>query len=196
MSFPPAHFLVGLGVAELVKTAVPVPRARAWLVAGTLAVLPDLDLVVGLVEGNAGAYHGTFTHSALAVVMVSLAAAAAGGRGWALLAGAGYGSHLVVDLLDDRGRTNVLLGWPLTLSQPDALARVFPQVSFEHGHGLWGAFLSIFHQPGLGELLRQTQVGLLFCAGLLLWAGLIRLLASLSARGRSALSRPRASPGR
>jgi hypothetical protein len=185
MSFPPAHFLVGVGAAELVRSAVPLPRWRAWLVAGALAVSPDLDLVVGLATGLGGHYHGTFTHSALAVVVVTLVAAAVGGRAWAMLAGAGYGSHLLVDLLDDRGRTNVLLGWPLTDTQPDALARVFPQVSFVHGHGLTGAFLSLFHQPTVGELFRQTLVGALFCAALVAWALLIRLMAGLRARGET-----------
>jgi hypothetical protein len=179
MSFPPAHALVAVGTAELVLAVVPLPRWRAWLVAGSLAVAPDLDLLVGLAMGSAGEYHGTFTHSALAVVVVSLVAAAIAGRRWALLAGAGYGSHLLVDLLDDRGRTNVLLGWPLTYSQPDALARLFPQVSFTHGQGITGALLSLFHQPTAGELLRQTAIGALFGAGLVAWALLIRLLSRL-----------------
>lgn len=175
MAFPPAHFLVGAGVAELLRTAVPLPRWKAWLVAGALAVAPDLDFGVGMLMGETAAYHGTFTHSALAVIVISVVGALAG-REWGILAGAGYGSHLMVDLLDDRGRTNVLLGWPLTLSQPDAIARVFPTVPLEHGSGVGGALLSLLQPSVLLPFLHQTAVGVAFFVILLGWAGLIRLL--------------------
>ena len=182
MAFPPAHFLVGAGVAELVRVGAPLPRWKAWIVAGLLAVSPDLDFGVGMLMGEVGSYHGTFTHSALAVLVVSLLGAVAG-RGWAILAGAGYGSHLMVDLLDDRGRTNVLLGWPLTLNQPDAIARVFPTIPFEKGQGAVHAALSVFDPPVLMQLIHQTAVGGLFFLTLVAWAGLIRLIAGM--RGRA-----------
>ena len=126
--------------------------------------------------GQVSTYHGTFTHSALAVMVVSLLGAVAG-RQWAVLAGAGYASHLLVDLLDDRGRTNVLLGWPLTLNQPDAIARVFPTVSFEHGQGAVHAALSLFEPHVFAQLLQQTLVGALFFLVLIGWAAAIRLIA-------------------
>lgn len=176
MAFPPAHFLVGAGVAEIGRVAAPLPRWKAWVVAGLLAVSPDLDFGVGMLMGEINSYHGTFTHSALAVVVVSLVGALAG-RSWAILAGAGYGSHLVVDLLDDRGRTNVLLGWPLTLNQPDAIARVFPTVPFEKGQGAVHAALSLFEWPVMSQFLHQTAVGALFFAGLVTWAALLRGIA-------------------
>lgn len=175
MAFPPAHFLVGAGIAELITVVVPLPRWKAWVIAGALAVSPDLDFGFGFLMGNAAGYHGTFTHSAVAVVVVSLVGALAG-RQWAMLSGAGYASHLLVDLLDDRGRTNVLLGWPVTLNQPDAIARVFPTVPFEHGKGIAGAALSLIQPHVFRELLHQTAVGLAFFLGLLAWAALIRLL--------------------
>jgi hypothetical protein len=175
VAFPPAHFLVGAGVAELLRVGTPLPRWRSWLVAGALAVSPDLDFGVGMLLGETHTYHGTFTHSALAVLVVSLVAAIAG-REWALLAGAGYASHLLVDLLDDRGRTNVLLGWPLTLNQPDAIARVFPTVPFEKGEGAVNAALSLLEPQVMGPLLHQTAVGVLFFLTLLGWATSIRLI--------------------
>lgn len=175
MAFPPAHFLVGAGVAEMVRVGAPLPRWRAWLIGGALAVSPDLDFGVGMLMGQVGSYHGTFTHSALAVMVVSLLGAVAG-REWAVLAGAGYGSHLLVDLLDDRGRTNVLLGWPLTLNQPDAIARVFPTVPFEKGQGALHAALSLFQPEVMGALLHQTAVGAIFFLVLLAWAAGIRLI--------------------
>lgn len=185
MAFPPAHFLVGAGVAEVVRVATPLPRWKAWIIGGALAVSPDLDFVAGMLAGDIGGYHGTFTHSALAVLVVSLVGAV-WGRGWAVLAGAGYGSHLVVDLLDDRGRTNVLLGWPLTLNQPDAIARVFPTVPFEKGSGALHAALSIFEPEVFARLLHQTAVGLLFWAVLVGWAWGMRRVAALREANDSA----------
>jgi hypothetical protein len=177
MAFPPAHALVGAGVAEMTLTVAPLPRWKAWAVAALLAVIPDLDLGFGMLMGRASAYHGTFTHSAVAVVVVSLLAALAG-REWGFLAGAAYGSHLLVDLLDDRGRTNVLLAWPFSAERPDAIARVFPTVPFTQGHGAWGAARSLLTPPVYGPLLHQTLVGLLFFLALVAWAALIRVIAA------------------
>lgn len=176
MAFPPAHFLVGAGVAELLRVAIPLPRNKAWLLAGALAVSPDLDFAFGMLMGQVHSYHGTFTHSALAVIVVSLLGSIAG-REWGILSGAGYASHLLVDLLDDRGRTNVLLGWPLTLNQPDAIARVFPTVPFARGGGALQAASSLFDPPVMAQLLHQTAVGALFFLVLIGWAALIRLIA-------------------
>ena len=182
MAFPPAHALVGAGVAELTCSAIPLPRWKAWVVAAILAVLPDLDFGVGTLMGRVSDYHGTFTHSAVAVVVVSLFAALAG-RGWGVLAGAAYGSHLMVDLLDDRGRTNVLLAWPFSYKQPDAIARVFPTVPYEKGHGILAAAGSLLEPSILGPLVHQTLVGLLFFLVLLTWAWLIRFLSRATGRG-------------
>lgn len=181
MAFPPAHALVGAGVAELTCAAVPLPRWKAWTLAAVLAVLPDLDFGFGMIMGRTAEYHGTFTHSAVAVVVVSLFAALAG-RGWGLLAAGAYGSHLMVDLLDDRGRTNVLLAWPFSDKQPDAIARVFPIVPFEKGHGLFSAAASLLEPTILGPLVRQTLVGLAFFLVLVGWAWMIRLLAGVRER--------------
>lgn len=163
-------------MAELVRVGAPLPRWRAWLVAGALAVSPDLDIGMGLLLGESASYHGTFTHSAVAVMVVSLLGALAG-KEWGMLAGAGYASHLLVDLLDDRGRTNVLLGWPLTLNQPDAIARVFPTVPFRQGHGAVDAALSLLEPHVFRMLLEQTLIGLLFFAVLVAWAQAVRAVA-------------------
>jgi membrane-bound metal-dependent hydrolase YbcI (DUF457 family) len=174
MAFPPAHMLVGAGAAELVRTGVPLPRWRAWAVAAVLAALPDTDIILGIALERGGAYHGTFTHSIAAVIVVALLAWAVAGRRWAALAGAGYGSHLLVDLLDDRGRTNVLLGWPFTDERPLAIARLFPTVPFEQGGGVLNATLSLFRPDVFGPLLLQTAVGGILFLGLVLLAAGIR----------------------
>ena len=175
MAFPPAHLLVGMGLAELSTAAAPLPRWRAWAVGATLAAVPDADIVLGIFLGRSGEYHGTFTHSAVATIAVAVAADWLGGRRWALLAGLCYGSHLLVDLLDDRGRTNVLLGWPFTLERPFAIAHIFPTVPFVHGGGPAGALASLFTPEVMGALLRQTAVAVVpFCALLALAWGVRR----------------------
>lgn len=176
MAFPPAHVLVGVGVAEVVRSATPLPRWRAWALAASLAVVPDLDLVLGIAAERGAGYHGTFTHSVVATVAVALFFGAVLGGRWAVLAGAAYGSHLVVDLLDDRGRTNVLLGWPFTDERPFAIARVFPKVPFNHGYGMRDAVLSLLSPEVVRALLAQTAVGAAFFLGLWLVAGAVRAL--------------------
>jgi len=176
MAFPPAHVLVGAGVAEVVRsgTAAPLPRWRAWAFSAALAVLPDLDIVLGIALGRGGLYHGTFTHSIPAIVVTGLLCRAVLGPPWGVLAAAGYGSHLVVDLLDDRGRTNVLLGWPFTDERPFAIARIFPKVEFQTEGGLRDSMLSLFEPRAVAMLLAQTAVAAGFFVGLLLVADAMR----------------------
>lgn len=175
MAFPPAHLLVGVGVAEVARAAAPpLPRRRAWILGASLAVVPDLDLVLGLALGRGEQYHGTFTHSIVATLAVGIAAAAMAGWRWGVLSGAGYGSHLLVDLLDDRGRTNVLLGWPFTLERPFAIARVFPPVPFGRAGGLKESILALPRREAMLALGEQTLIGVLFFLALLTLAGAVR----------------------
>lgn len=164
-----------MGVAEVVGSAAPLPRWRAWALAGALAVAPDLDFALGIALERGAAYHGTFTHSIVATLVVAGLFLPFGIR-WGVLAGSSFGSHLLVDLLDDRGRTNVLLGWPLTSERPLAIARIFPQVPFYHGGGLREALLSLLRPDVVEAILLQTAVG--FCFFLLLFAisRIVRLL--------------------
>ena len=175
MAFPPAHILVGFGMAEVARAVLPVPKWPARIVAASLAVLPDLDIVVGLIGERAGsAYHGTFTHSIVATLVVALVAWMVAGKGWALLAGMGYGSHLLVDLLDQRGQTNVLLGWPFSSEYAHGMAKLFPIVPFEHGRGVVVAALSLFRPEAFGQLAIQTAIGALLLGALLAAAWLVR----------------------
>jgi membrane-bound metal-dependent hydrolase YbcI (DUF457 family) len=175
MAFPPAHVLVGLGVAEAARAGLPLPTWKSRVVAASLAVLPDLDIVVGLVGERAGsAYHGTFTHSIFAAVVVGLVGWLLGGKVWGLLAGTAYGSHLLVDLLDDRGRTNVLLGWPFSHEYPYAIARIFPMVPFRQGEGALNAAKSLLEPRVFEQLAIQTLVGAAMMVVLLVIALLIR----------------------
>lgn len=174
MALPPAHVLVGIGVAEVVRAAAPLPRGPAWVAAAGLAILPDMDLALGIVLGRGAEYHGTFTHSLVAIIAVMLLAWARAGGRWAAVVGAGYGSHVLVDLMNDQGRTNVLLGWPFSDDRSFAIARIFPTVPIEADGGPLSVVLWLL-QPRIFELLLlQTAIGALFFLGLLALAWVVR----------------------
>lgn len=166
--------LVGAGAAAVVCSLVPIRPWVAIPVAAVLATLPDGDFIVGLATGQAAAYHGTFTHSITVTIVVALLAGVAANWRWALLAGAGYGSHLLVDLLDERGKTNVLLAWPWSSRQAIGIAPVFPTVPFEHGYGIKHAAVSLLRPEVFKYLLLQTAYGLVGFLLLLALAWVLR----------------------
>ena len=174
MSFPPAHFLIGAGLAEIAIAAKPLPRWRAWALAGFLAVSPDFDIVIGLMLGRGASLHGTFSHSISAVVVLTLTAYALAGGRWALVSGVGYGSHLLVDMLDDTGPTNLMLGWPFTGAQPYAIGKLFPRVTFHTGGGFWDALFSLAEPSSFVKLVAQTFLAAAIWMGMLGVARLVR----------------------
>lgn len=138
-----------------------------------MAALPDVDIILGIARGVGGAYHGTFTHSLLAVLLWTLVGYVAGGGRWAAVAGLGYASHLLVDLLDDSGPTNLMLGWPFTTDQPYSLGKLFPKVPIE-GEGIVGTALNVLRPEPLWLLVQQTALAAACFAALLLLAAAIR----------------------
>jgi membrane-bound metal-dependent hydrolase YbcI (DUF457 family) len=176
--------LIGAALAELARAPMrePPPRLAAWAVGAMLAVAPDSDIVLGLLLGRGGTFHGTFTHSIAAVVVWALIGQAAGGWRWAVIAGAAYASHLVVDLLDETGPTNLMLFWPFSGQQPYAIAAVFPNVPVE-GNGPRDTLLNVLRPGPLGLLVKQTLLGAAIAAGLLLGAAGVRRVRSGRAEG-------------
>lgn len=175
MAFPPAHMLIGVGLAEVACAGMrrPPPRWLAWSVGAVLAAAPDADIVVGILRGRGGADHGTFSHSLVAVLIIALMGYVAGGGRWAAIAGLAYGSHLLVDLMDDSGRTNLHLAWPFSDERSYALGRVFPKVPVE-GVGIVDTALNVLRPPALELLLLQTLMAAAISAALLLAAAAIR----------------------
>lgn len=157
MAFPPAHMLIGAGLAELARSGMvhPPPRRYVWAVAAVLAAAPDGDIILGILLGRGGSLHGTFTHSVTAAVVVAMVAYAAGGARWAAIAGIGYASHLLVDLLDESGPTNLMLGWPFTGVRPYSLGKLFPKVPVE-GDGMVDTALNVLRPESLLNLVIQT----------------------------------------
>jgi hypothetical protein len=169
MPLPPAHFLVGAGAAELTRSERQGPRWRLWLSGGALGVLPDLDTGIGLLLGRGNEFHGIFTHTSLAVLAFAALAWAIGGRRWAAVAAAAYGSHLLIDLLEDRQGTSVQPWWPLSDERLLSVAPIFPNVPWRHGAGPEGAALSLFDPEVLPWLVAQGAAGaLVFLLALLL----------------------------
>ena len=169
--------LIGAGLAEVARAGMrnPPPRRFAWAAAAVLAAAPDGDIVLGILLGQGGAYHGTFTHSVSAAVVAALLGYAFGGGRWAAICGIGYASHLLVDLLDESGPTNLMLGWPFTGARPYSLGKVFPKVPV-HGDGVVDAALNLLRPGPLLDLLLQTALAAAFFGALLLAARGIRLL--------------------
>ncbi|WP_420130611.1 metal-dependent hydrolase [Longimicrobium sp.] len=169
MAFPPAHMLIGAGFAELARSQMdrPPPRRYAWAVAGVLAASPDGDIILGILLGRGGSLHGTFTHSLTAAAVVALLAWAAGGARWAAIAGIGYASHLFVDLLDESGPTNLMLGWPFTGARPYSLGKLFPKVEVK-GEGLVDTALNVLRPEQLVNLAIQTLMAAAIFAALVL----------------------------
>ncbi|HYW14004.1 MAG TPA: metal-dependent hydrolase [Longimicrobium sp.] len=175
MAFPPAHMLIGAGFAEVACAGMrnPPPRWLAWSIGAVLAAGPDADIIVGILRGRGGADHGTFSHSLTAVTVIALMGYVAGGGRWALIGGLTYGSHLLVDLLDDSGPTNLMLGWPFTGTRPYSIAKLFPKVPVE-GDGIVDTALNVLRPHALLNLLLQTLLAAVIFAALLWIASAIR----------------------
>jgi membrane-bound metal-dependent hydrolase YbcI (DUF457 family) len=167
--------LIGAGMAEVARATMrePPPRWLVWSVAAVLAAGPDADIIVGILRGVGGANHGTFSHSILATVIVALAGYSAGGGRWAVIAGVSYGSHMLVDLLDDSGPTNLMLGWPFTGAQPYSIGKLFPKVPVE-GDGIIDTAMNVLQGQALINLVVQTLMGAGFFAALWMVAAAIR----------------------
>jgi membrane-bound metal-dependent hydrolase YbcI (DUF457 family) len=164
--------LVGAGFAELACAGMrnPPPRWLAWSIGAVLAAGPDADIIIGILRGRGGADHGTFSHSLLAVGIIALMGYVAGGGPWAAIGGLSYGSHMLVDMLDESGPTNMMLGWPFTGARPYAIGELFPKVPVD-GDGIVDTARNVLRPEALTNLVVQT----LLAAGIF---GMFLLLAA------------------
>jgi membrane-bound metal-dependent hydrolase YbcI (DUF457 family) len=155
--FPPAHALIGVGAAELVRGRR--RRWLAWTVGALFSLLPDVDVAVRLATGEWGPVDRSFTHSLLAVAVVALVVASVGGLRWSAIAATAYGSHLVADLLQTQARTSVALLWPWQERGMEPLGYLFPRVPIERGSGMRAAALSLLEPNAIPPLLLETAIG-------------------------------------
>jgi hypothetical protein len=132
MALPPIHFLVGAACGEVGRRPDS-PAWKAWVVGGVLAVLPDVPSAVALLLGYSAPTHGLYSHTLLATTLAFAAGAALGGLRWGAIAGCAYGSHLVLDLLRDSGKTSVYLFGPFIDEAAAPIARLIPHIPFDVG---------------------------------------------------------------
>ena len=175
--------LVGAACGEVVR-GKSIRRSHAWAAGAVIALLPDMDSIVLLSLGQSAAAHGFYTHTLLAVAVVTAVAWAVGGTRWGMLAGAAYASHLLVDLLRDGSTTSVFLLGPFLATAAPPLAPLFPTIPFEWGES-FGPLPGLYGEQPLQRLLLQTLIG----AAIFVAAIVARELIRSRSRLRSLLSR-------
>jgi membrane-bound metal-dependent hydrolase YbcI (DUF457 family) len=147
MSSPLAHALVGASVyAGLAPEGRPVLAWRPWAMAAFAGIAADLDFLPGLLIGDPSRYHHWATHSLVAVLIFAglvapLAPAALGSPPRrAVILGAAYGSHLLLDLLTVHLRIpGIPLLWPFSSEVFISPVQVFSRI--DHGAS-WHAFIN------------------------------------------------------
>ena len=140
MATPVGHYLVGLAITQgMAGTSR--DRKQGFALAA-LAVLPDLDLVAGLIMGNVWAFHRGASHSltaALAFGLVSLLVFSLFRVRQPVRAAAMlllvYSSHLVLDsmMLDPEETGSIRLLWPLLDTRFQAPISLLPSGMYSFG---------------------------------------------------------------
>jgi membrane-bound metal-dependent hydrolase YbcI (DUF457 family) len=149
--------LMGLAAAEGVRAVTPLPRYRAWALGAVCGLLPDLDFGIRLITGEFAPIERSSLHSLLATAVLAVVVWLVAGRRWALVAGAGYASHLLADLLQDQSHSSVALLWPLQ-GRMEPILPLFPFVPIQGGGGVMGAALGLFQGESFPALLQSTTI--------------------------------------
>jgi membrane-bound metal-dependent hydrolase YbcI (DUF457 family) len=119
MATPIGHYLLGLAITEACARDAQERRRAPWL--ATVACMPDLDVLPGLLVGNLSLFHHGASHSLVAAGMAAVASAAllAYGRREVsprlpILVFGLYASHSVLDsfTLDTTAPIGMPLFWP------------------------------------------------------------------------------------
>lgn len=119
MATPVGHFLIGLSITQVFARS-PIERRRGlWL--ATVACVPDLDVLPGLVVGNMAQFHHGASHSlAVAAIFAIAGSLLLGRKEWKyslellLLFFLLYASHAILDFFtfDRAPPYGVPLFWP------------------------------------------------------------------------------------
>ena len=130
MPTPTGHAIAGVAAAFLVNSIARRPRLTMPIVAAaaTLAVVPDLDILIGV--------HRAHTHSIGAIAVVGVLAwlvvrKRADGSLFAVTLAAAYGSHSLLDLLgkDTRSPRGLTVLWPFSSAYYVTGCDIFGEVS-------------------------------------------------------------------
>jgi hypothetical protein len=117
MPLPIAHALLG---ATVVETGFPVDRkerARLYLIAAGVAVVPDFDLFFSWILGLGNRWHGGVTHSIVFAVVLGLLGASLSGirnRRAVIVFSFAALSHGILDTITRRSFGGSALLWPFS----------------------------------------------------------------------------------
>lgn len=122
MATPVGHAIAGYAVSGFARSAYTGNRISLILLCAFVGVLPDLDVIPGIVRGTPALYHQGITHSlgfALATSGIIAGAYKIRGKSFSaifVLCFAAYSSHLILDIIGPDGRLpfGVPLFWPLS----------------------------------------------------------------------------------
>jgi membrane-bound metal-dependent hydrolase YbcI (DUF457 family) len=176
----------------LPDTALGTPMLALGLMVAANA--PDFDFVPGILIGHPDWLHRGVSHSLAAAVLFGGAVwagvriARVGGAAWAgVLMGAGYASHLMLDMFSpDPLRFNgVPLLWPLTTGHFILPAQVFLDIRRDPFAGSFVA--SLWHVHNVQAMLRE----LLIMVPLLLGARILAAIAAAADGHAAVTARPR-----
>ena len=162
MPSPVGHTLAGICGYLVARGHVPLHRRR-WLLIGSvsLAILPDLDFLPGLLLGDLRTFHHQASHSLTAVVIVSLLLGCLArrwnlkGMAWGIWGGGLYLSHIVLDLLVNDPSTpfGVQLLWPF--SETYFISPITPFASFDYFNQTIGILSSLFSVHNLNTIIKE-----------------------------------------
>ena len=150
MASPFGHTLLGIALGRVNRRATGAAWVWWYAFAALAANLPDADFVPGLLVGDINRYHQMMSHSLTAVLVFAAGAWIASratpahrqaGR-LALMSGALYGSHLVLDFFtrDRRAPFGQPLLWPFSRQ-----AYISPWTPFGGiRHGVPGESMGVF----------------------------------------------------
>jgi inner membrane protein len=138
-------------------------RAVALMI---VANLPDADFLVGFALGHPGLLHRGASHTVLAAVLCGVVAGAFARWRWrerfvptALLFGAAYLSHVLIDVLtfDNRPPDGVQLLWPFSSEYLASPVTVFLSVDID-GKSRAGFLTSVFAWQTVAAMARELVI--------------------------------------
>jgi membrane-bound metal-dependent hydrolase YbcI (DUF457 family) len=167
MPSPIAHLSVGYAIYRYYKERLPEAQIRVWklpsqlIVVAGLSLLPDLDVIPGVLFKDMHRFHNNLSHSVFVAIPVSLLVAGVFQRAyrsnfwlWFLICMISYDLHILADAMT-AGR-GVMMFWPLTD------VRFASPVKFFYGLQ-WG--LGWFRLEHLWTILTECLFGLIVISG-------------------------------
>jgi hypothetical protein len=168
-------------------------RYGAWAVGAMFALLPDMDFAIRALTGHQIPLDRPALHSLLAMTIVALLVTLVTDRRWGAVAGAGYASHLLADLLQQQPSTSVALLWPLH-GRMEPILPLFPGIHLQRGDGVSGAAASLLWPTQFAALLQSTVIAAGIFFAVLLVTGRIRESRRRDARARGGGAGARRTP--